>query len=199
MGRRKGPVPIMQMFIKKTNGKIVDVASAILNKGSGVSILPEEQAEIHRGNAYAGGEVGVNLGVGDSFYILGRNNNSEGKRIHVTAAVSVSADAIVRTLGGVTGQSGGSAKASYNRKTGLTDSGVEVWWGATPDSGYSSVKGVFLPGGTGPLSLGGSVTFRAERIVEAGDWIGLEIENVSGLVMAHYGIEWDFYLADPDE
>jgi hypothetical protein len=169
-----------------------------MNAGTGFAILQEEHAEIHRGMAYTAGKVNTaGLADGAKFYVIGQNNNVNGKVMHVTAGFSASAAAIVRTLGGVTGRSGGQAALTYNRKTGLTDSGLDVWWGATPDSGFSTIKETYLPGGTGPQALGGDVSFRAERILAAGGtWLGLEVENVSGGVMDYFGIEWDFYLAD---
>lgn len=198
MGGRRRTGPTLELFIRKSDGSIVNLADAIMNDGSGLATLNEVHAEIHRGMTYAGGKVGTGLADSATFCLVGQNNNPEGKDVHVTAAFAATGHVIVRTLGGITGKTGGAATGSYNRKNGLTDSGVDVFWGAVPDSGASSIKESFLPGGFGPLALGGEVTFRAERIVPVGAWIGLEIENVSGQELDHYGIEWDFYLADPE-
>lgn len=194
---RRATAPVYEFFVRKSDGSKVDVSEAIMNAGSGIATLDEAHAEIHRGMAYAGGKVGVDLANAAKFYIIGQNNNPAGKSLHVTAAFAASGDVVVRTLG-VAGGSGGSSELTYNRKTGLTDSGVTVLWGATPDSGFIVVKESLIPGGTGPQALGGQSTLRAERIVPAGGWIALEIENVSGSNIDDYGVEWDFYLADPE-
>ena len=134
-------------------------------------------------------------GTGASFCMIAQNNNPDGMDIHLTAGFSASGDVIVRTLG-VTGRVGGASVLSYNRKTGATDSGIDGWWGATPeDSSPLVIKEVFIPGGSGPLALGGAATLTAERIVHPGQFIGLEIENVSGATLDHLSVEWDFYLA----
>ncbi len=190
--------PVMSLIVRKADGTLVDLGEAVMNAGSSMAMLDEPHAEIHRAMAYAGGKVHADLGVGAKFYMLGQNNNPDGMDIHLTAAFSASEAAIVRTIG-VTGRTGGTEVTSYNRKTGLTDSGVDAWWGAVPDdSAHVVVKETFLPGGSGPLALGGQAALRGERIVGAGSWIGLEIEKVGLVVMDFLAIEWDFYLADPN-
>lgn len=190
--------PVMSLMVRKADGTLVDLGEAVMNAGSSMAMLDEPHAEIHRGMTYAGGKVEADLGIGGKFYMIGQNNNPDGMDIHLTAAFSASEAAIVRTLG-VTGRTGGTEVLSVNRKTGLADSGVQAWWGTTPDdSAPIVVKETYLPGGSGPLALGGQAALRGERIVCCGDFIGLEIENVGIAVMDYLAIEWDFYLADPD-
>lgn len=187
--------PTYNLLVRKPNGDIVNLGLAMIDGGSAFTTIDKSHAAIHGSMAYAGGRVGTALGNGAKFYLIGQNNNTDGKSLHVSAAFSSSHAAIIRTLSGVTGVTGGAAEESYNRKSGLTDSGVDVNWGGTPDSGSSSIKETYIPGGSGPQALGGQAITFAERIVPAEAWIGLEIENVSGGVMDHFGIEWDFYLA----
>lgn len=189
--------PVYQIIVLKPDGTKVDLGEAIMNEGSALAVLSEEHAEIHRGMAYAGGKIHADLASGGKFYMIGQNNNTEEKDIHLTAAFAASADTIVRTLG-VTGRIGGSAVNSFNRKTGALDSGVQAWFNTLPlDSSPVVVKEVFIPGGSGPQALGGQAALYAERIISFEEWIGLEIENVSGQVLEYLSIEWEFYLSDP--
>lgn len=187
--------PTLKLLVRRPDGTISDLGLAVIDGGSAFTIIEKTHAQIHNGMAYAGGKVGAALGASAMFYLVGQNNNPDGKSLHISAAFSASAAVIVRTLGGITGKTGGSSEPSYNRKTGLTDSGVDVFWGATPDSGASSIKETYIPGGGGPQALGGQALTFAERIVPAGAWIGIEVENVSGAEIDHFGVEWDYYLA----
>jgi hypothetical protein len=197
-GNRDMATEVYKLIVQKPDGSHVDLASAILNEGSGWAVIDEPHAEIHRGMTYAGGKIFQDLGVGAKFYMVGQNNNPDGMDMHLTAAFSASEAAIVRTIG-VTGRTGGAEVLSVNRRTGAVDSGVQAWWDTTPDdSAPVIVKETYLPGGSGPLALGGQAALRGERIVGVGNWIGLEIENVGLVVMDYLAIEWDFYLADPN-
>lgn len=197
MAGRRRTAPVYELLVRKADGSKVDIGEAIMNAGSSIATLDEAHAEIHRGMMYAGGKVSTNLASGAFFYFIGQNNNSNNMDIHLTAAFAASGDVIVRTIG-VTGRIGGASVNSFNRKTATLDSGVDAWWGCTPqDSSPIVVKEAFIPGGSGPLALGGQSVLRAERIVSVGNWIGLEIENVSGGTIDDLGVEWDFYLADP--
>jgi hypothetical protein len=194
MGRRKGPIPKYELLVRKPDNTIVDIGGLFIDGGNSLVSIDKSHAQAHNGVAYTGGKVKAALGDGDKFYIIGQNNNSEGKSVHVSAAVSASASVIVRTLGNITGRSSGAEVESYNRKTGLGDSGIDIYWDTTPDSGFASVKETYVPGGVGPHALGASVQF-AERIIANGNWVGLEIENVSGGILAYLSVDWDFYLA----
>lgn len=181
---------------ERFDGTSVEVNRDVMNSGSSRAVMAEEHAEIHMGNSYTGGMINTGLGTGLSLLMAANNANSD-KEIHIVAAIATSGDVIVRTWGGITGCIGGSAALSYNRLTGLTDSGVAGSFGCTSLTGGLAIKEAFIPGGSGPLALGGQSGFRAERIVKVNSWLGLEVENVSGGSLAHVSIEWDFYLADP--
>lgn len=188
---------VLSLLVKKASG-IVDFANTIMNGGSAIANIDESHAEVHRGMSYTGGKVGTALGSGAKFYFIGQNNNPDGKSIHLTAAFASSAAVIVRTIA-TAGRTGGVTVLTVNRKTGLLDSGVATWWGATPDeSSPTVIKEVYVPGGSGPHPLGGRGGNSGERIVPVDSFIGLEIENVSGSELDFFSIDFDFYLADPE-
>lgn len=195
MGNKGPTAPKYELLVKKPDGSVIDLGLAMIDGGSAFTTIDKPHAQIHNGASYTGGKVGIDLGVDASLFIGVFNDNPDGKSAHFLMDFSFSTDAVVRILGGVTGRTGGSLANSYNRKTGLSDSGIEVYWGTALDSGASSIKETYSPGGSGPFAAGGELPFASEHIIAAGEWMGFEIENVNGGEMAHYGAYWDFYLA----
>lgn len=188
------PKPTYNLYIRRPDGAIVNLGLAAIDGGSAFTTIDKAHAQIHNGVSYTGGKVGVDLGAGASTFIAVKNNTVD-KTAHFLMDFSFSTESIVRIFNGIEDQSGGSLEGSTNRKTGAVDSGIQIYWGATLDSGVSAFKETYSPGGSGPFAAGGELPFASEHVLLPGEWMAWEIENANSATMDYYGAYWDFYLA----
>jgi hypothetical protein len=189
---------IADLPFKKPDGTIINLAEVFMNAGSSFSVIDEDHAEAHRGMSYTGGTYIQDIldGAANKRYYTGHFLNA-GKQAHTIATISTGGDIILRFLTGFTGQSGGTSMPAYNRLTGLADSGFDAWADSSLVGGPGvSLKEFYIPGGKGPLAVGGSGGQRAERIISSDTWIAFEIENVSGITIDYLSVDFGFYLQD---